>query len=423
MKTNFAKLFENPHEEVEKMNSAELKEAQLNKSLSRELARGQAPYSDSRRPLYRVAAAFSWLSNGYSFLTGGFTASYLFYLQLGFMPKGWALTTAISGGVIAALLLETAKRSANDQFFFEVVFIKKVKSGAWPAVLVTAIISISASFYAATKIPKAVAASPELVNVDSIQNYYQQIIQGKNQLIAEITEKGTWKGTLTQINQQTLLELQQNIQGIETKRDSSLAVANLENKTRLSTALVTNEQNGQLLGWMTIGSELLFIGCFWYQKRYRYKAAAERNFLQDADNMQPNNMGGFVPPKNPIIDRHKIGFELPFMTANKTPQTTVITDDTANVVFIKGTVTHIDKTNGEEKELTEKEVQHFINTYAKRVNESLRKLEVGVMGDQERAKATKVLHERLNNLRYWRDKKEELLSEFKKYKQHSNRQK
>lgn len=419
MKVNFGNLFENPHEEVEKMNSAQLREAQLTRVLNKELAQGQAPYSDSRRSLYRVAGLFSWLSNGYSFLTGGFTGAYLLHLQLGFMPTGWALATAITGGAATALLLETAKRSANNRFFFEVVFIKRLKSGAWAAVLFTAVVSISASFYAATKIPKAVANSPELVNLDSIQSQYHQMIAGKTALIKEVTDKGTWKGTLTRVNQQTLLELQRNVQTLEAKQDSSLAAAQLENSNRLLLAEATHSNNGQLLGWMTLISELLFMGCFWYRKRYHYKAAAERNFLRNGNDPKANIDGGFTAINPTNIGRSTIGFQVPHNSGHNSANTSVITGDRiADVVFIKNTVTHIDQTNGKAKEMTVDEIQKYINTYKGRVDNTLDKLTDGVMGANEYQKSANTLRDRLTKLLYWHEKKGELVDEWQKYQQH-----
>lgn len=411
MSTKLMKFFQNPHEAAEKEQSIQLAEERLRMKLTEELEVIKQPYSKSRRPYYKSAIALSHLGNFYSFLTGAFCGGFLLVSTMGFLPPILAIVLAGIGGIIGAGLLEYGKRVANNRFWFYATFLQRFDLSGIVAVAILMAISIGSSFYTATLLPSTFTAPPPMADVDSVKNYYDKQLAEKKALAKDITEKGLWKGTITGPLQLTLKALQGNMSELETKRDSAIAAANIKNETTLLLHNAETSNKGWVLGWVTLGSELLFVFCFFYQKRYLYKCAKERKMFSESHNAA-NEQNIFEQHPIPNTDpgqRPIIGF---FLDNKNEAESPVITPTYEQKIIIKNTAKHVDKVTGETKELSSSEIQKSINTYTDRVLESIEKLRQQA-GDEQQ-KTLQALSDRWENLVYWHSKRDEILKNLEK---------
>lgn len=410
MNTNFRKFFQNPHETAEKTTSQELAEERLRMELTDMLEVTTLPYSESRKPYYRAALWLANLGNVYSFFTGAFCGTFLLLGGLGFLPQSVAFVIAGILGIGTTLILEYSKRYVNQRYFFNALFLKRIDPSAGLALLVLMTISIGSSVYTSTLLPTTFSRDPNLSDADSIRTYYDTQIADKKATIKEVTEKGHWKGTLTKQSQETLLGLTASISELEKTRAVALEKVKAENEATLSAHKANNETHGWILGWITLASEIVFVFAFWYRVRYLYKSAAERKMFSSGNQSGSFNNLNTMPFEPTQPGQRPIGF---FMNnAANQAQNPVITQTYEQKIFIKNTVKHIDKTNGESIELSSAEIQKRINTYSDRVNESLEKLKTQA-GD-EQIKTLQVLQDRIENLNYWNGKRDELLKNLEK---------
>lgn len=336
------KILENQHEvRIERENNA-LNDERLTQTLQTELGKGQYPYSRQWKSWYMGAVIFGFIGGALSFSTEVFAFAWLTYFDP--LPKYVAVIVAGIIAVALAALIEWLKRGANDSFFFVLVFRRKFDGFNFVKMVFIMCISVSASFYACTLIPKAAAkvtaAQVDLIDMDSIKNDYAARISTQLAAVNLFTEEK--KSSFAN-------KAQAELNAMHTAKDSAIVRAERENSSRTAAALADGTAWGWTIGFFSLGLELLFVLAYWYSKNYLYKSALERDMLADEKTpTEPVNTNPvvtqFVPPNDDEAEqapkaeaRRPIGFEMPTVNVpiiDKTETTThfVNTQSVGNMV-------------------------------------------------------------------------------------------
>lgn len=308
------------YKKIKRKTQAKVFEKRTQALLKKEIGKGKQSTAKTAYPLYLSVLGLSYLGNFYSLFTLVFIACYMIVRSLTALPYTLALGIGLFSGLALGLLLEYSKRAANDNFFRCAVFEGKYPLTWLIALVLTGAISVVSSFYACTVIPQVASVPPPLVNIDSIQASYRAALAVKQGQHKTITEKGTWRGTITRNNQKTLNALQVDISNLEAERRTMLSQAKTKNKEILAKHKTETAANGNLLAWCMVGSELMFILCFFYQKKYLYDSACERNMLQDPAN-EITDAGINVAPSLSTADGSRpIGFQMPKKKDDNRPE-------------------------------------------------------------------------------------------------------
>ena len=268
------KIPENQHEaRIERENNL-LSDAALLRTLQGELDKGQHPYSQQWRAWFISATIFGFVGGVLSFITESFALGYLLHFQQ--LPPALAMAIAVAVGCGLAFLIEYMKRGANDRFFFNLVFRRKFSGYNFLKVLFIMAISISASFYACVLLPSAVPSAPvPLISTDSIKSEYAPRIATLTASVESLrTNAKSWNGGVKSVT-----DNQKELDRLYAAQDTALNQAYIENTRRQTAAIATAQGWGYIIGYFSIGLELLFILSFWYTKKYLYNSALERGLL------------------------------------------------------------------------------------------------------------------------------------------------
>ena len=189
-------------------------------------------YAETNKGIFWGSLALSYVCNLISIISSLTFISIFLYqstLQLGATP---AILIAIVVGSLCVGLIEIIKRGAIRTTIKQFLMHRTFRLELAIIVVLSVCFSVLTSFYGARELPAMVASSPSLVNIDSIQNVYNNKIKSATtlhtykptktltktgaSLIAQLeSERATAVETAMQQNNITLKESKDNVQGLE----------------------------------------------------------------------------------------------------------------------------------------------------------------------------------------------------------------
>lgn len=273
-------LLENPFRQREKINEVEHFEKTLRNRLGDKYT--QKSFAERFKNVRAAAFVSTYFSNAYSFLTGA--AAICLFVCLG-LDNAWPLWVNVSLGsvlgIFVALGLEIFKRNLTSETLKEGFSTKSWSISGMLGILALMAISTGLSFFTSQALPGQTIPPPTVVAVDTSQYAtYQAAIDRKRQQIEDIKKQRQWKGRIGHKDQKEINKLnellQQDEQGFITHQNEKKAEANQANALKSENFESEKSSNRLILGWVTIGSELLFIINFIYVERYDWKAFKER---------------------------------------------------------------------------------------------------------------------------------------------------
>lgn len=269
-------FLQNKYEEkIEKLDE-QVSDQAFEAKLDKRRAHRQKSYSKRALPMYRISNVVGYLGNIYSLGTGALCAAYVISLGMGESVQ-WKLYVAGGIGIGLAIALEVAKRWANDTFFDNWFYARTTKNGLLAGVLILAIISISSSFYASTILPQAVTEKPVLEDLAVIASQYDTDID-KIEADAETYRKSRlWQDRLATKDANEVKAIKSRIPAKEKEKNEAIEAARTRNDALEAAHNTKTENEGMMLGWFSIGFEVLFILSFWYNNNYLYKCDLERH--------------------------------------------------------------------------------------------------------------------------------------------------
>ncbi|MCP4440554.1 MAG: hypothetical protein GY810_16535 [Aureispira sp.] len=365
------------------------------------------PHSQQWIGSYRAAEIYSYISNSYSFLTGGFAVGFVLFMQFkNIMPYTLAATLTAFLAFGLAFLLEILKRNTNSNFF-AVGFSDYWSKATGTAVLMLMTLSIGLSFYASIHLPSATASSPKLENIDSLKAANLAELATLESKRNDFRADRLYLGKLASKDAKIVKQYDDDIK--ELKKVQNHVITSVTAKNDHTLLMHQNRQNewGYTLGYIAIVLELLFILSFWYQYRFLWNSYLERSEHSLEEEEQKigfqkwsSQTGGEKAPSAQKSIQINFGA--------KEAQSHVITSATAPQL-IKNTVTHEHFINGKTKEVGMLDIKRNIDTYAVRVDDSLTKLRNG-----QNELILKELNNRISKHQYWTGKLLELTGNYEK---------
>ncbi|MCH2045973.1 MAG: hypothetical protein MK212_17795 [Saprospiraceae bacterium] len=466
---------ENQHREKSQTNNAEMSEQKLQERLEQKYK--PRPYSE-RWSKVRLSALFiSFCSNSFSFWTGAAALTYFVYLQFGqFLPL--LLILILGGGLslIIAGCLEVLKRSSSSNLL-RIGLAEKSWSGSNVFGLVLLVgVSIGLSFWMSRQLPNLLNVAPtapvaQLESIEALDARYQKMIDEKQTSINEFKKKGTshWRynkieNAIHALEQAHISERKAAIERNEIKLQQVAqahqeALANHQNE---------NTQNANILGYITIASELVFLLTMFYVEWYDWQCLLERvqvqakiqyknptltetaiteetveetkvetedppkEVIQEEQAQQRTIIQGFMkqgnkgvkvdlePKLDPDLTPQTLETNQDFNTNTNTMKTSrmlvntsdfskeTVSGNSPTTTSVLGVIEHKNERTGEVEELTQKEVTKRLRTYYKRVNATLEQLKE-CLDPQKKIRLKETLTRRTQKLKYWKEK----LSQFK----------
>lgn len=368
------------------------------------------PISEQWGSTAGAALKFTWLGHAYSFSTGTFAIGVILYTQfIGLSTPLVALLLSFlfAGGI--AYLIELSKRKANHNYFKD-LFLGEASSMVLVLVFMLMAVSITASFYASYRMPLAVSPTPDYVDIEAIKMEYSTNIKDLEITAKNFEQRRMWKGHLASKDGQKLDQYNRDIQRLKDEKRQAIANAELENKQIWTNHEAEKTSQGYLLGWISIGMEILFVLCFWGYYKWLDLCRKERT-PEGVEQVQ--EVKNYPPPPKENPHQRSVGFEYPNKDI-KSEQTPVATGDNTSTTYwngiVKTTVTHKDFNTQESKEMGLRDIRKSMEVYAGRVTQSVDALQKKG-ADQD---TLMTLRNRLNKYQYWVNKSGELLDNYQK---------
>lgn len=264
-------------------------------------------YAETNKGIFLGSLALSYVCNLISIISSlTFISIFLFLstMQLGKTP---AILIAIVVGSLCVGLIEVIKRGAIRTTIKQFLMYRTFRFELAIIVLLSVCFSVVTSFYGAKQLPAMVTPAPNLVNIDSIQNVY-------NEKIESATTLHTYKPTKTLTKTGASLIAQ-----LESERATAVATAMQQNNTTLKES--KNEVQGLEYTFCTIVgvNEFLLILCVLFVMYYQFRSYLEIRAHEEPETIQDPKEGVKVQEKpkfKPLegniephqISARKIGF-------------------------------------------------------------------------------------------------------------------
>jgi len=277
------KILKNQHEERIALKNDELNDAHLSTKIEQQINKANKPYSKQWKDWYIGTKLFSYIANIFSSLTQCFA---LFMFATATITGTPALLGVGILSVTLALLIEYLKRSAVDKFMFSAVWQKDFKGGTITKWLFMSLISVGASFYACTQLPKTytqIANPIPPVDTAAVVAIYQKQIATQEKVLESQRSERKSDGRLRYGVSAKIDKTNERIDSLYKAQGDALLSATQAYQTAVDEKANKDESTGNLLAYCSIGLEVLFALALWYESKYLYNCALERNLLGDED--------------------------------------------------------------------------------------------------------------------------------------------
>lgn len=325
------KILKNQHEERIALKNDELNDAHLSTKIEQQINKANKPYSKQWKDWYIGTKLFSYIANIFSSLTQCFA---LFMFATATITGTPALLGIGILSVVLALLIEYLKRSAVDKFMFSAVWQKDFKGGTITKWLFMSLISVGASFYACTQLPKTytqIANPIPPVDTAAVVAIYQKQIATQEKVLESQRSERKSDGRLRYGVSAKIDKTNERIDSLYKAQGDALLSATQAYQKAVDEKANKDESIGNLLAYCSIGLEVLFALALWYESKYLYNCALERNLLTEDDTIKtPKIEPTPVEPPTPInadtghiaptpSARKPIGFEIPQKQVEELP--------------------------------------------------------------------------------------------------------
>ncbi len=194
----------------------------------------------------------------------------------GFASFTVAATIALGLALSLALCLEVLKR-----IIAKVTFKRYFKKSPWllpfSALLGFIALSVGLSFYASLHIPSKLAALPALEDLSTVQAVFDaQIIEIQKERDLYRTNR-LYKNRLASEDAKEIKQFNQEIKALRKQANATMEQVKLSNQTKLSNWEAQNTGLGYILGYISLGLELIFILSMAYQYRYIWDCYLENS--------------------------------------------------------------------------------------------------------------------------------------------------
>lgn len=284
----------------------DLTQYEVNTKRLQRLERKQRPKTKAQRlkGFFIVLMAVGLLCQ---FLSALLASSGVFhYLSLKLNSNGFILSIT---SICILLLIEGSKRFTLDSFHAQRLDDEKINKITYAFIALWGCLSIGSTYYGTPYAIEYFAASPTLINVDSIStNLDKQLFKDKAVLLAELSEHNTdantiykaaeWKGRISSKDRKAYNKVLDKAANVKVK------ISDLEIKRSEGKALIINQaikENkeivkhhsawcysfGSTLALISVFLELLFFGAVWWCEGYkRLEVIEARKILevQETDN-------------------------------------------------------------------------------------------------------------------------------------------
>lgn len=274
-------------------------------------------YAEANAGLRMLALLVSYLANLFSFITAVYLVTELVMQWLGHHSPIVSISMAVVFGLGIPLVIEYGKRKMSNTTMQPIITEGIYNPLGIVSLLAIQSLSIGISFYASQLYPEAQIEKPKTRMIASnFSTPFNDRIARMKAEIAKIREERKWKGRISNVDQKEINKLNELIEKAEDERSAAI----IKEKKRLAAQNAADEQEYQkevtgqkdILGWVTIMSEFIFLLCYQYLERYDWKSAVERMKLEQQDqddqqtiiNQQPaattQNSGQRAPQTNQI---------------------------------------------------------------------------------------------------------------------------
>ena len=271
-------ILQNQHEERIASANEELNNEHLSNRVVKQIKKANRPYSRQWKDWYMGTRIFSYLANVFSTITQCFA---LFMFATATITNTPTLFGIAFLSINLALLIEYLKRGAVDKFMFAFVWQKnfnKITLSKW---LFMSLISVGASFYACTQLPKTytkLTASIPKIDSTSITAVYQDQIAIQEKVLESQRSERKSDGRLRYGVSTKIDKTNARIDSLYKAQEAALLAAKIDYDNIVKEQADKDEAIGYLLAYFSIGLELLFALALWYESSYLYKCALERNY-------------------------------------------------------------------------------------------------------------------------------------------------
>lgn len=338
----------------------------------------------------------------------------------------------IIAGIISFVVLciiEILKRDITQKLFQDFYQFGTKYNYTWRMLLVILLISTSTlfSYYGGFDVVQTISTPPSYIepakqNTQQIKSDYTISIQKAKDNAESFKQSRTWKGKLSEQDAKRYSSMLHNIEALQQQMLNRIATVENQNREDIIQSKIefekksnqfndTVRQKGSGLAHISIIGELLLILCLWFLEFFDFRTISQYAILE---NDKSSNQTIIKQDSNPgnNTQQQPIGFftkqQKQQQVKNQLPQG--ITQKTqASIIY---TERHTIEHKG--KHYTIARINNFIREYQKRIKQSEIKLKkYRDKGDINRvAKEEMIINNRVQQLQYWLDKKQELVEKM-----------
>jgi len=389
-------------------------------------------YYQRNKDLKNTVLLLSYLFNLVSMLT----ASYLVFSLVHWLTGITLAAYSLAG--LFLFFLEKLKRKSSSEFFQVWFFQKKIAVGWLVLSAGLLIISVASTFFGTTQATQDFAPDAPIILHDSTITSSRQelaLLRGENEKLEQrVNSEGIiyWTAQKSiQANTERMKDIQSLLNSKEIRKAQKNDIIEENHFTHVQLTSAT-------LAWITVILELLFESCIAYIWYFYYRSYVERKLINQKYSFSPpptseslldrkdedvyskiiendiNNTNIYTPKNGNLNGKSIHSLEkkseiTPIVFFPTKTQSSydalqhVIRDENPSIDDLH-TIAHKDSRTGETKRYTLNRVDNFIGHYAKAIDEAV-----------NNGMAISVLANRKKWLKYWQEKKTELLLKQEKY--------
>lgn len=263
-------------------------------------------------PIALILVGFTIIENIVSAYTG---YSYVYNLSSSFTNPKYCIVFTIC----VLILVEFGKQKVNHLFFKTwntEGFTNAL--GALVLVLLFLVVSVWFSWSGAKAVVVENTAPPALINIDSIRSYYDAQIGTTTEEIAFLKVEHQRTQSWTTINK-TIPALQDTKTALIDKRDKAIHRAQKRNDQTANTSTSKVQITAKEVQYIAVGFNLVNFIIYYFLGLFLFKSGIDYDVRTDQPNTEPNEQ---KPPNKEPSPQRQIGFKMPNIAADTTPNTT-----------------------------------------------------------------------------------------------------